>query len=182
MIKEDIIRKADEYLQKLGDADIEKYQKNIGKEQLNMVDYVISMGDVFEDEDEYYNKFIYFYMLVHRSYANRFRFFPEITKETILKIEERDQNEFELLSDLDEDEFEKAFDESIKGHPQRTMIDFITLELFENDEENYDDISIEFDNQIFFLILTIINIYEESLVTSQKMTPEEHLKEANIKE
>ncbi len=182
MIKEDIIRKADEYLQKLGDGGIEKYQKNIGKEQKNMVDYVISMGDVFEDEDEYYNKFIYFYMLVHRSYSNRFRFFPEITKETILATEERDQNEFELLSDLDEEAFEKAFDDSLKSHSQRTMIDFITLELFENDEENYDDISIELDNQIFFLILTIINIYEESLVSSQKMTPEEHLKEENIKE
>ncbi len=168
MIKEDIIRKADEHLQKLGEADIEKYQKNISKEQKNMVDYVISMGDVFEDEDEYFNKFLYFYMLVHRSYSNRFRFFPEISKETILATEDHDQTELEKLSDLDEEEFEKAFDLILKSHPQRTMIDFITLDLFENDEENYDDISIDLDNQIFFLILTIINIYEASLVSSQK--------------
>ena len=47
------------------------------------------------------------------------------------------------------------------------MIDFITMDLFENDDEHYDDISIGLDNEMFFLLFTIINIYEESLVLSQ---------------
>ena len=168
MIKEEIIQRADEYLQKLSDTDIAKYQKTISKEQKQMVDYVISMGDVFEDEDEYFNKFLYFFMLVHRSYSNRFRFFPEITKETILAIEDRDQEILESLSELNDEDFEKAFDLTMKGHPQKMMIDFITLDLFESDEEQYDDNRQDLDNIIFFLIFTIINIYEESLVLSQK--------------
>lgn len=172
MIKEEIIIRADDYLQRLNEADVEKYHRTISKDQKNIVDYVISMGDVFEDEDEYYNKYLYFFMLVHRSYFNRFRFFPEITKETILAIEDMDQRELEKMSELDDEEFEKAFDLKLKSHPQKTMIDFITLDLFENDKENYDDISIDLDNQIFFLILTIINIYEASLVSSQKEIPE----------
>jgi len=173
MIKEEIIQRADEYLQKLSDSDIEKYQKTISKEQKNMADYVMSMGDVFEDEDEYYNKFLYFFMLVHRSYTNRFRFFPEISKELILAVEDRDQQVMEDLSELSEEDFEQAFDATIKGHPQKMMIDFITLDLFEGDEDQYDDISLELDNQIFFLIITVINIYEESLVESQKTKEED---------
>jgi len=173
MIKEEIIQRADEHLQKLSDSDIEKYQKTISKEQKNMADYVMSMGDVFEDEDEYYNKFLYFFMLVHRSYANRFRFFPEISKELILAVEDRDQQVMEDLSELSEEDFEQAFDATIKGHPQKMMIDFITLDLFEGDEDQYDDISLELDNQIFFLIITVINIYEESLVESQKTKEED---------
>ena len=168
MIKEEIIQRADEYLQKLSDSDLEKYQKTISKEQKNIVDYVMSMGDIFEDEDEFFNKFLFFFMLVHRSYSNRFRFFPEISKETILAIEEKDQKMMEEIENLGDEEQEEFLDEIIKSHPQRMMIDFITLDLFESDEEQYDDIRQDLDNNIFFLIITIINIYEESLVMSQK--------------
>ena len=168
MIKEEIIQRADEYLQKLSDSDIDKYQKTISKEQNNMVDYVMSMGDIFEDEDEFFNKFLFFFMLVHRSYTNRFRFFPEISKNTIHTIEEIDQQMMEEMENLGEEGQEEFLDEIIKSHPQRMMIDFITLDLFESNEEQYDDIRQDHDNNIFFLIITIINIYEESLVTSQK--------------
>ncbi len=168
MIKEEIIQRADEYLQKLSDSDIEKYQRTISKEQKNIVDYVMSMGDIFEDEDEFFNKFLFFFMLVHRSYTNRFRFLPEITKDIILTIEERDQKIMDEMQEMDPEIFEQEFDELIKSHPQRMMIDFITLDLFESDEEQYDDNRQDLDNIIFFLIFTIINIYEESLVLSQK--------------
>ncbi|RLD42332.1 MAG: hypothetical protein DRI86_11835 [Bacteroidetes bacterium] len=168
MIKEEIIQRADEYLQKLSDSDIEKYLRTISKEQKNIVDYVMSMGDIFEDEDEFFNKFLFFFMLVHRSYTNRFRFLPEITKDIILTIEERDQKMMDEMQDMDSEIFEQEFDELIKSHPQRMMIDFITLDLFESDEEQYDDNRQDLDNIIFFLMFTIINIYEESLVLSQK--------------
>jgi len=168
MIKEEIIRKADEYLEKISESDLEKYQKTISKDQKDITDYVLSMGDVFEEEEEYYNKFIYFFMLIHRSYANRFRFFPIINKETILKIEEEDQTLFAELSNRGDDEFEKEFENIIKSHPQKVLIDFITMDLFENDDEHYDDISLGLDNEMFFLLFTIVNIYEESLVHSQK--------------
>ncbi|MCK5847316.1 MAG: hypothetical protein KAG84_07750 [Bacteroidales bacterium] len=168
MIKEEIIQRADEYLQKLSDSDLEKYQKTISKEQKHIVDYVLSMGDVFEDEDEFFNKYLFFFMLVHRSYANRFRFFPEISKNTILSIEEKDQKMFEEFQEMNPDDFEKEFDEVIKSHPQRMLIDFITLDLYESEDEQYDDIRQDLDNSIFFIIYTIINIYEDSLVNSQK--------------
>ncbi len=168
MIKEEIIQRADEYLQKLSDSDIEKYQRTISKEQKNIVDYVMSMGDIFEDEDEFFNKFLFFFMIVHRSYTNRFRFLPEITKDIILTIEERDQKIMDEMQEMNPEIFEQEFDELIKSHPQRMMIDFITLDLFESDEEQYDDNRQDLDNIIFFLIFTIINIYEESLVLSQK--------------
>lgn len=167
MIKEDIIRRADEYLEKISESDLEKYQKTISKDQKVIIDYVLSMSDVFEDEDEYYNKYIYFFMLIHRSYTNRFRFFPQITKDIILRIEEKDQQLFAELSEKDDADFEKELESIIKSHPQKTLIDFITMDLFENDDEHYDDISIGLDNEMFFLLFTIINIYEESLVLSQ---------------
>jgi hypothetical protein len=45
------------------------------------------------------------------------------------------------------------------------------MDLFENNEDDYDDITLELDNQIFFLLITIVNIYEESLINSQKDLP-----------
>ncbi len=168
MIKEDIIQRADEYLQKVSESDIAKYQADISKTQEVMVNYTLAMSDVFEDEDEYFNKFIYFFLLIHRSYSNRFRFFPVITKETILEVEEEDQNNIKLLMEKGEDGFEDEFEKMIHQHPQRLLIDFITMDLFEASEEDYDDISLELDNQIFFLLITIVNIYEKSLVSSQK--------------
>lgn len=168
MIKEDIIQRADEYLQKVSESDIAKYQADISKTQEVMVNYTLAMSDVFEDEDEYFNKFIYFFLLIHRSYSNRFRFFPAITKETILEVEEEDQNNLKLLMEKGEDLFEEEFEKMIHKHPQRLLIDFITMDLFEASEDDYDDISLDLDNQIFFLLITIVNIYEKSLVASQK--------------
>lgn len=167
MIKEEIIQKADEYLQKISESDMEKYMKQVSKEQQVMVDYVTAMGDVFEDEDDHYNKFIYFFLLVHRSYSNRFRFFPIINSETISRIEEEDQKALELFMGKEEADFEKEFEAMLRKHPQKMMIDFITLDLFEANEADYDDISLDLDNQIFFILITIINIYEASLVGSQ---------------
>ncbi|RLD41649.1 MAG: hypothetical protein DRI86_13020, partial [Bacteroidetes bacterium] len=140
MIKEEIIQRADEYLQKINESELAKYMKQISKDQDTMVEYVNTMSDVFEEEEEFYNKYIFFFMLIHRSYTNRFRFFPKISKETILKVEEKDQN---LINDLIakyEDDFDDEFEKYLLKHPQRMLIDFITMDLFENNEDDYDDI------------------------------------------
>jgi len=171
MIKEEIIQRADEYLQKISEADMQKYMKEVSKEQDTMIGYINSMSDVFEDEDEFYNKFIFFFLLIHRSYTNRFRFFPKITKETILKIEDKDQDFVNNLLEKYGDDFDDEFEKYLIKHPQRMLIDFITMDLFENNEDDYDDITLELDNQIFFLLITIVNIYEESLINSQKDLP-----------
>jgi len=171
MIKEEIIQRADEYLQKINEAELAKYMKQISKDQDTMVEYVNTMGDVFEEEEEFYNKFIFFFMLIHRSYTNRFRFFPKITKETILRIEEKDQEFVNNLLEKYGDDFDDEFEKYLLKHPQRMLIDFITMDLFENNEDDYDDITLELDNQIFFLLITIVNIYEDSLVNSQKDVP-----------
>jgi predicted class III extradiol MEMO1 family dioxygenase len=168
MIKEEIIQRADEYLQKISEADMQKYMKEVSKEQDTMIGYINSMSDVFEDEDEFYNKFIFFFLLIHRSYTNRFRFFPKITKETILKIEDKDQDFVNNLLEKYGDDFDDEFEKYLIKHPQRMLIDFITMDLFENNEDDYDDITLELDNQIFFLLITVINIYEDSLIESQK--------------
>jgi hypothetical protein len=88
--------------------------------------------------------------------------------ETIEKIEEENNNFFDKLSTKNDEEFESEMESYLSKHPQKTLIDFITLDLFESDEEAYDNIGLELDNQIFFLLITLINIYEESLINSQK--------------
>ncbi len=168
MIKEDIIQRADEHLQKINEAELSKYMKQISKEQDTMVEYINTMGDILEEEEDFFNKFIYFFMLIHRSYTNRFRFFPKITKETILRIEEKDQEYVNMLLAKYGEDFDDEFEKYLHKHPQRVLIDFITMDLFENSEDDYDDITLELDNQVFFLLITIINIYEDSLINSQK--------------
>ena len=168
MIREEIIERADDYLEKISEKDLEKYMKQVSSDQQAMVNYVNTMADVFEDEEEYYNKFIYFYLLIHRSYTNRFRFFPTISNNIIDKVEETDQKLFDSLMEKGEENFDKEFENLLKKHPQKMLIDFITMDLYENDIEQYDDNSLDLDNQIFFLLYTVINIYEESLVESQK--------------
>lgn len=167
MIKEEIIHKADQYLENISEAEMDKYMKRVSKDQQEMVTYVNTMSDIFDDEDDFFNKFIYFFLLVHRSYTNRFRFFPIITKECIMKIEEEDQKQFDIMIAKGEEEFDIEFENMLRKHPQRVLIDYITMDLFEANDENYDDINLELDNQIFFLLITIINIYERSLVESQ---------------
>ena len=171
MIKEEIIQRADEYLQKINEGELAKYMKQVSKDQDTMVEYVNTMGDVLEEEDEFYNKFIFFFMLIHRSYTNRFRFFPKISKETILKIEDKDQAFVNSLFEKYGDDFDDEFEKYLLKHPQRVLIDFITMDLFESNDDEYDDITLELDNQIFFLLITIVNIYEESLISSQKDLP-----------
>ncbi len=166
MIKEDIIQRADEYLQKLTESSLKKYLDEVEQMQEHIIVYVQTMGDIFEDAEEYFDKYIYFFLLIHRSYTNRFRFFPKITMETIERIEEENNTFFDELSSNNVD-FDDKMEAYLSKHPQRTLIDFITLDLFESEEDAYDDISLELDNQIFFLLLTLINIYEESLVASQ---------------
>jgi len=168
MIKEEIIQRADEYLQKISEADMQKYMKEVSKEQDTMIGYINSMSDVFEDEDEFYNKFIFFFLLIHRSFTNRFRFFPKISKDTILKIEDKDQAFVNSLFEKYGDNFDDEFEKYLHKHPQRVLIDFITMDLYENNEDDYDDITLELDNQIFFLLVTVVNIYEDSLIESQK--------------
>jgi hypothetical protein len=168
MIKEDIIQRADEYLQKLTETSLKKYLDEIAQTQEFAIVYVQTMGDIFEDAEEYFDKYIYFFLLIHRSYTNRFRFFPKISMETIEKIEEENNNFFDKLSTKNDEEFESEMESYLSKHPQKTLIDFITLDLFESDEEAYDNIGLELDNQIFFLLITLINIYEESLINSQK--------------
>ncbi len=167
MIKEEIILKADEFLQELNEKAFEDLQAQVAKTQPHIVDYVLSMSDLFDDEEEYFNKFYYFFMLIHRSFSNRFRFLPQISKEQISKTEEQDQAWFLKISELAPEESEEELELMIKKHPQRVMIDFITLELFESDVDSYDDIRLEMDNQIFFLLISIINIYELALTQSQ---------------
>jgi len=171
MIKEEIIQRADEYLQKTSEADLSKYMKEVSKDQGTMVEYINTMGDVLEDEEEFYNKFIYFFLLIHRSFTNRFRFFPKISKETILRIEEKDQVLVNEIIESSGDNFDDEFEKYLHKHPQRVLIDFITMDLFENNEDDYDDITLELDNQIFFLLITIVNIYEDSLINRQKDLP-----------
>jgi hypothetical protein len=171
MIKEEIIQRADEYLEKISEAEMNAYMKQVAKDQEAMMSYVMSMADVFEEEDLFFDKFIFFFLLVHRSYTNRFRFFPSIDSQIIIKIEERDQSLLEKMMSKGEDEFEAEFEALIHQHPQRTLLDFITLDLFEANETEYDDLTLDLDNQIFFLIFTIVNIYEECLVNSQANMP-----------
>ena len=168
MIKEDIIQRADEYLQKISDSGLKKYIEEVGKYQEFIFVYVQTMGDIFEDEQDYFDKYIYFFLLIHRSYTNRFRFFPKISMEIIEKIEEENNIFFNELSSKGDEDFDNAMESYLEKHPQKTLLDFITLDLFESDENAYDDISLELDTQIFFLLITLVNIYEESLIESQK--------------
>lgn len=172
MIKEEIIQRADEFIQKFTETSLKKYIDEIAKVQGFIIVYVQTMGDVFEDAEEYFDKYLYFFLLIHRSYTNRFRFFPKITMETIDRIEKENDEFFTKLSNKSKEEFDNEMEIYLNKHPQKMLIDFITLDLFESDEEAYDNIGLELDNQIFFLLITLINIYEESLIQSQKEFPQ----------
>jgi len=167
MINEEIIKRAEEKLTDMNEDDFSKYLKRISKEQQAMVGYVMAMGDIFEDEEEYFNKYIFYYAMVHRAYNTRFRAFPKIDNSIIDEIEERDEKELSALIDVDEEQLEATIISWIKDHPQKALLSFFYDDLFGMDDD-FDDIGEELDSQIFFLLVSIVNIYEEALVRSQK--------------
>jgi len=167
MINEKFIKQAEEKLTDMDEKDFNAYLKKISKEQQTMIGYVMAMGDIFEDEEEYFNKYVFYYTLVHKAYTNRFRHFPTIDNTVIDEIEERDEKELSALIDVDEEQLEETMISWIKSHPQKALLSFFYDDLF-GMEEDFDDIGEELDSQIFFLLVSIVNIYEESLVRSQK--------------
>ena len=167
MINEKFIKQAEEKLTDMDEKDFNNYLKKISKEQQIMIGYVMAMGDIFEEEEEYFNKYVFYYTLVHKSYTNRFRSFPVIDNKVIDEIEERDEKELSNLIDVDEEQLEETMIAWIKAHPQKALLSFFYDDLF-GMEDDFDDIGEELDSQIFFLLVSIVNIYEESLVRSQK--------------
>ncbi len=167
MINEKYIKRAEEKLTDMDEKDFNAYLKKISKEQQTMIGYVMAMGDIFEDEEEYFNKYVFYYALVHRAYTSRFRHFPTIDNTVIDEIEERDEKELSALIDVDEEQLEETMIAWIKAHPQKALLSFFYDDLFGMEDE-FDDIGEELDSQIFFLLVSIVNIYEESLVRSQK--------------
>ncbi|RUA27775.1 MAG: hypothetical protein DSY76_05030 [Bacteroidetes bacterium] len=167
MINEEFIKRAEEKLTDMAEGDFNKYLKRISKEQPIMVGYVMAMGDIFEDEEEYFNKYVFYYTLIHRAYNTRFRAFPKIDNSIIDEIEERDEEELSALIDVDEEKLEETMISWIKAHPQKALLSFFYDDLFGTEDE-FDDLGEELDSQIFFLLVTIVNIYEEALVRSQK--------------
>ena len=167
MINEKYIKQAEEELTDMPEKDFSEYLKSISKKQPAMAGYVMAMGDIFEDEEEYFNKYIFYYTLVHRAYTSRFRYFPEIKPQVINEVEDRDEKELSELVDAAPEEVENRILEWIKKHPQKALLSFFYDDIFGMEEE-FDDIGEELDSQIFFMLITIVNIYEESLVRSQK--------------
>ena len=167
MINEKYIKQAEEYLTDMEEKDFNLFLKKTSKQQQIMVGYVMAMGDIFEDEEEYFNKYIFYYAMVHRAYTNRFRSFPTIDNKVIDEIEERDEKELSELIDVDEEQLENTMIAWIKAHPQKALLSFFYDDLFGMEDE-FDDLGEELDSQIFFLLISIVNIYEESLVRSQK--------------
>jgi len=167
MINENYIKQAEEELTDMDEKMFNTYLKRISKEQQIMIGYVMAMGDIFEDEEEYFNKYVFYYTLVHRAYTERFRHFPVIDNKIIDKVEERDEKELSALIDVDEEVLEQTMIDWIKKHPQKALLSYFYDDLF-GMEEDFDDMGEELDSQIFFLLVSIVNIYEESLVRSQK--------------
>jgi hypothetical protein len=168
MINEKYIKQAEEALTDMPDKDFADYLKLINRKQPAMAAYVMAMGDIFEDEDEYFNKYIFYYAIIHKSYTSRFRYFPEIKAETINRIEERDEQELSELVDAEPEELENRILEWIKKHPQKALLSFFYDDLFASEDDDFDDIGEELDSQIFFMLISIVNIYEESLVMNQQ--------------
>ena len=168
MINEKYIAKADEELTDMPEKDFSDYLRKIQKHQPLMSSYVMAMGDIFEEEEEYFNKYIYYYTLIHRAYTTRFRYFPTIDHPVINRVEERDEKELSALVDVNEDALEQTILDWIKKHPQKALLSFFYDDLYGMEDEEFDDIGEELDSQIFFLLITITNIYEEALVESQK--------------
>ena len=172
MINETYIKQAEEELTDMEEKDFNAYLKQVSKQQQTMVGYIMAMGDIFEDEEEYFNKYVFYYSIIHRAYTNRFRRFPIIENTIIDEIEERDEKELTALIDVDEEQLENTMIAWIKAHPQKALLSFFYDDLFGMEDE-FDDLGEELDSQIFFLLVSIVNMYEEALVRSQK--------EANIK-
>jgi len=167
MINERFIKRAEEKLTEMDEKDFNLFLKKTAKQQQTMVGYVMAMGDIFEDEEEYFNKYVFYYAMVHHAYTHRFRNFPIIDNTIIEEIEERDEKELSTLIDVDEDQLEQTMISWIKAHPQKALLSFFYDDLFSM-EDDFDDIGEELDSQIFFLLVSIVNIYEEALVRSQK--------------
>lgn len=167
MINEKYIKQAEEELTDMEEKDFNLFLKKTSKQQQVMVGYVMAMGDIFEDEEEFFNKYVFYYAMVHRAYTSRFRQFPLIDNEIIDEIEERDEQELSNLIDVDEEHLEETMISWIKEHPQKALLSFFYDDIF-GMEDDFDDIGEELDSQIFFLLVSIVNIYEEALIRNQK--------------
>jgi hypothetical protein len=167
-IDKETILKAKEKVDSFDDDSLNNYIKKLFAFQPAMGVYMGEIEAVFEDASDYYEKYLYYVAVINMAYKYSVDFIPEISSDLIEKWEEINLEFLDNLADKSEEEQEKLSLDLINNHNQVDLLTFIHNELFEDEDEEFDDEMIEYDSQVFWLLKSFIDIYDDNLIESEK--------------
>lgn len=167
-IDKETILKAKEKVDSFDDNSLNNYIKKLFAFQPAMGVYMGEIEAVFEDASDYYEKYLYYVAVINMAYKYSVDFIPEISSDLIEKWEEINLDFLDNLADKSEEEQEKLSLDLINNHNQVELLSFIHNELFEEEDEEFDDEMIEYDSQVFWLLKSFVDIYDDNLIESEK--------------
>lgn len=167
MSKVDIqnIEKAKQKVDSFDENSLNNYTKKLFAFQPALGVYIGQVEDVFEDAEEYFEKYLYYVAIVNMAYKYTFDFIPEIQSELIEKWEEKNLDFLDKLAEKSPEEQEEQSLEHINSHNQVDLLTFLHNDIFD-DEEEFDDEMLEYDSQIFWLLKSFIDIYDDIIISS----------------
>lgn len=149
------------------DSSLNNYLKKLFAFQPSLGLYVEDIEEVFEDETDYFEKYQYYIAILNMAYKYSVDFIPEIKSDLIEKWEEFNLDFLNDIAEKDEEEQDELSLQLINNHNQAELLSFIHEDLFEADEDEYDDKMIEYDSQIFWLLKTIVDIYDDNIFSNE---------------
>jgi hypothetical protein len=161
-IKQSQIEKAEEKIRNFSQKEFQTYLQKIESAQPDFFEYIDYLLEVFDDREDFQEKFIYYFAVLNLSYKNAYDFIPAFDKEWIMEVEDKNLAFMEGLSELEEAEQDLQAEQEIADHFQITVLEYLENELFD-EKEDYDDEMLEFDTQIFWMMKGLIDLYDFAL-------------------
>lgn len=161
-IKLSQIQKAEEKIKNFSEKEFQTYLQKIESAQPDFFEYLDYLLEVFDDREDFQEKFVFYFAVLNLSYKNSYEFIPAFKKEWIMKVEEANMTTMERLSELEGDEQDKQAEGQIENHFQITILEYFENDLFDEKEE-YDDEMLELDTQIFWMMKGLADLYDFAL-------------------
>ena len=161
-IKQSQIEKAEEKIKNFSEKEFQTYLQKIESAQPDFFEYLDYLLEVFDDREDFQEKFIFYLAVLNLSYKNAYEFIPAFDKQWIMEVEEKNMAVMESLSELEGEEQDEMAEKQIADHFQITMLEYLENDLFDEKEE-YDDEMLELDTQIFWMMKGLIDLYDLAL-------------------